>query len=272
MLKKISCILITISMLLSVCIVSSSATTSKNMNKCISDPVTFVSSLTGDGKRFEDGIIQPVLSTIDLDISLSSFIFRENAQESVYDVSFLYDDNNFLISGYLIPAKFNNYYNDHFLLSPVSFTSSSEEYEFTKVLVAFNANEHDLLPPNQYMAGQTVITIWLTEKSTGDLLMWQVLVPSQTHSAFIAGNLDITEENQNLIASANEYFFAENTSISVEITKEEYDRDAAAIVAGTYVNEDDPALLTNQPVVNLPVVSDNRPSQTASPNILSGDS
>ncbi len=272
MFKKTVFILIIISILLSLCVISSTAILDESTNQRVSEPETFASPLTGIGKRFEDGIIEPVLNAENLDISISSFLFSENEQENVYDLSFLYNGDSFSLSGYLIPAKFNNYYNDHFLLSPTSFTSvSEEEYEFTKVLIAFNANEHDLLPPNQYMIGQTVITIWLTEQSSGDLLMWQVLIPAQVCSnTFSSNSLDITEENENLTVLANEYFFAEENSISVEINKEDFDLDAAAIAAGTFINADDPALSADQLSLNDVIVSRSEASATNNPYYAQG--
>lgn len=178
------------------------------------EPVVFAAALSGEGKRFPGGKLDPALAEeTGTDPVIFDFTFGETAEKDQYRFSFRFADHGFSSVGYLIPARFNNYGRDHFLLSPVSVESDTGEYTVSKILLAFHANLHDLRSENTQMTGHTVATVWITEAATGDVYEFQLLLPDADETTRIQKQLSVVwEATDELREAADEYFFAKEKS------------------------------------------------------------
>lgn len=218
MLKKSFIFFLVCSIICSIFGSSSLAISFNESESAASITADIFSSLSGSGIRFSSGVVSPVQSSSEATLSLSSFSLRQNSISSVYELSFAYAGKVIQSTGRFIAARFNNYDGQHFLFAPSTFCGDG--LSFTKISLAFSANEHDLLPINQHMINSPVFTIYLTEDATGALLMFQVAVPN---SSFTPTCVSISDRTETLISSANEYFFAQQDSISFELTKDQYE-------------------------------------------------
>lgn len=233
MLKKSFIVFLVCSIICSIFGISSLAISFDEPELATSIAADIFSSLSGSGIRFSSGVVSPVQSSSEVALSLSSFSLRQNSVSSVYELSFSYAGKVIQSTGRFIAARFNNYDGQHFLFAPSTFYSDG--LSFTKIALAFSANEHDLLPTNQHMINSPVFTIYLTEDATGALLMFQVAIPN---SSFTPTSISISERTDTLVSSANEYFFAQQDSISFELTKDQYENNIVTLENESVLSSD----------------------------------
>ena len=113
-----------------------------------------------------------------------------------------YENTEYIIDCYMVKAKLNNVYNDHYLFSTIDFYD--EIYDVVSIFFTTNANDHDLLPVNRVkMAGNTVLTIIMKNKQTSDLIYWQTSLNAVTRQVL---NFAVNQDDD-IVKNANEFYY-----------------------------------------------------------------
>lgn len=171
------------------------------------------------GKIFAGGVNQSVKDADQLDTQITNI--RILNQENTYILKFSFNSSNITIPCNMVQAKANNVNGDHYLFSPIDFTSDT--FNFVNISFTTSANNYDLLPVNSQFVGKTVLTIIFEEKSTSDIYYWQANLESNQKlrlktDTIQTFNLSDTEE---IIKKTNEYYYINESDAAAEISAEE---------------------------------------------------
>ena len=152
------------------------------------------------GKTFQPGKNDPAFSEEQLDLTMSDFTIRSTS--SGYAISFVFNGKPVRISGGFIPAKFANLDGTSYLFAPERF--SSEDCEYANILLQLSPKGYDLSPLNSGLEGRPVMTLTLTDRATGEILLWQFAVSPDWAQLELNGSWPDTEKTRE---AANEFWY-----------------------------------------------------------------
>lgn len=107
----------------------------------------------------------------------------------------------------MVQARANNLNSDHYLFSPIDF--SSEIFQCVNISFTTCANQVDLLPANQTLFGKAVLTIILSDIATSDVYYWQTEMFGTLRSNV---SFDISTD-EHMINNANEYYYMSEEAV-----------------------------------------------------------
>lgn len=212
------------------------------------------------GKIFPNGKNTEVTSKDQMDTSIENVVIDMN-----YGLSFSHADEKYSMSLTPLLSKANNAMHDHFIFAASNLSCS--KFTIINISMTYNATVDDLMPANCDLLTKTVLSIIVTENSSGDVYYWQgelLASNSLLRNAFSTVQTtmltDATsmspETESSLRQVANEFYYSNVPCQSFTLTEDDFNE---MLKVATESQSDSPtpqSAGTHNPLYNLYNVPD----------------